>query len=335
LGFLMPLAGLQLLPFLTVLGVLLIIFLGVGVLRHLAPLAIGCLVGAASLVLSTLALGVWHGFRDSVRVAGGVGLSLPNSFVGYLVDTGSEAVRAFLGDLSALGIALCMMFAALIGLTTQRGGWRSPEGFGLTVTVTVPLALAAAGRFFSYYTWMVFIPCAICSFVILEQWLDTAPLRHLTGRRSMIGAFWGVLVLAAMVGLPLRLVRTVVEWHARDYTCVQSLVRNQVGPTDWVYCTYSAYYPAKDFAEHVFLPPYRHVMRPDEKARISVLVVVPNESAEVRTFIGGEWREVGDRLAARELTPAFGMLQKAFFGQATTGYRLTVLRRVSDLGEMR
>jgi hypothetical protein len=40
-------------------------------------------------------------------------------------------------------------------------------------------------------------------------------------------------------------------------------------------------------------------------------------------------------LAARELTPAFGMLQKAFFGQATTGYRLTVLRRVSDLGEMR
>jgi hypothetical protein len=141
--------------------------------------------------------------------------------------------------------------------------------------------------------------------------------------------------LAVAVGLPLRLTRTVTEWGARDYAPVESLVRAHLGPTDWAYCTFSAYYPAKDVAEVVFLPSYSRVMRPDEKGRIGVLVVAPNESAEVRTFIGGEWREVGDRLAARELTPAFGMLQKAFFGQATAGYSLTVLRRVTDTAGVR
>lgn len=335
LGFLMPLAGLQLLPFLTVLGVLLIIFLGVGVLRHLAPLAIGCLFGTASLVLSALALGVWQAFRESVRVLGGIGFSPSQAFLGQLAGKGSAMVWAFLSDLSALGVVLCMALAASVALMTRQFRWRSPEVFGLTVAVAVPLGLAVTGKFVSYYSWMVFLPSAVCCFMVFEGWLDTAPVRGLTARRLLTGSFGGLLGLAVAVGLPLRLTRTVTEWGARDYAPVESLVRAHLGPTDWAYCTFSAYYPAKDVAEVVFLPSYSRVMRPDEKGRIGVLVVAPNESARVQALIGGEWREVGDRLAARELTPAFGMLQKAFFGQATTGYRLTVLRRVSDLGEMR
>jgi hypothetical protein len=335
IGLLLPFAGLQLIPFVMLLCVLLGFFLGAARLRPTIAFGLGCAFGATLLVLGPLFLGLWGGFCRSVLALAGPGLPQQGRFLSYLLGKAASGWWALEHDLSALCVIVCLGLAVAVGLSAHDLNFRSPGVVGLTIALALPPVMSLAGRFPAYYSWMVFVPGTVCGVMVLERWLGTPPVGGLTACRVLLASFGGLLGLAVVVGLPLRLTRAVAEWSARDYAQVESLVRTHVGAGDWVYCTYSAYYPAKDVAEVVFLPPYRRVMRRDEKARITTLVVAPNEAAEAQALIGGEWREVGVSLAGRKLTPAFEELQSKLFGQAAYRYNLTMLRRVVERAKMR
>jgi len=138
-----------------------------------------------------------------------------------------------------------------------------------------------------------------------------------------------LLATAATVGLPLRLARTLAEWRDRDYAPVEGFVTAGLRPEDHVYVSFAAYYPAKRIAEVVFLPPYRRMMRPEEKAGVTVLVVAPREAGDAQTFMGGAWREVA-RLGHGQVMTVVDRLQLRIFGQATAKYDLATYRRQEE-----
>ena len=101
LAALAPWAGLQLLPYLGLLGLLVLLLRGKAAIADVVTVGLGCLAGFVCLAAFLLENGVWHEFLKSVSILSGVGRSLAEriatAFVAPFTEPSSVLVLAALG----------------------------------------------------------------------------------------------------------------------------------------------------------------------------------------------------------------------------------------------
>jgi hypothetical protein len=169
-----------------------------------------------------------------------------------------------------------------------------------------------------YYFYLVFIPlsiglCSLLSDQNRPSWVHNTVL---------IGT-----ILVCLVGWPLRMAIVALEWQSRDYQPVRDLVSQNIRPGEWVFCDFSAYFPAKKIANELFFPTrgtyYRATQ--SDKQKITTCIIHPEDIDDVRTHIGGSWKKIG--AAYKSPPPPFN-----WFGlrssHASHLYDLVVYKRV-------
>ena len=239
LAALVPLAGLQLIPYLGFMALFTLLVRGRSALPDLLAAACGGLAGLVTFWMLLQENGVWPEFLKSVSILGGARRSIAARLANAIHAPFSEPSSIVL--LALLGLCL----AAAWKRADAR--LRTLAGSGLIVGILVPCLMAFAGKYMRYYSWMAFIPMAACV-AAQFQTVRTIPIL-----RSAVPS---LVLLACAVGLPARLAITCLEWDLRAPEPVDQLVAENIRRTDWVYSEFEAYYPAKKAAEVLFLPPY-------------------------------------------------------------------------------
>jgi hypothetical protein len=316
-SFLVPWAGLQLLPYLALLGLLLLAVRGRAVLVDLMLIGAGAILGLGSLAMFFIENNVWGEFLKSVSILAGARRPITSRL--------AAAVAAPFTEPSS--ILLLAALAAGLAAVLRRGDFRlrSPVGVGLLAGVLVPMVLAITGKYARYYCWMAFLPMAASVASELQ--------------RDRLGVFrplvLSLLVLACLVGLPARMALTCREWTLRDPKAVDQVVTAAIRPTDWVYSEYEAYYPAKRAAAALFLPPYAGLI-PEmdgsgivpafsaaERDAVDLLILKPSSEERTLRYFGGLWSLVGRYSAAEsQKVKTTGVL-----GRGSQPYEIRIYRR--------
>jgi hypothetical protein len=318
IAMLVPWSGLQLLPFLALLGGIVVFVRPRAALVSLCATGAGSLAGLASLAAFFAANGVWWEFLKSATILSGARRSLAARLVAGSQAPFTEPSSILLMIVLGLGLIAVIRRGALRP--------RSPLVVGLLFGVLVPCLLAMAGKYARYYCWMASIPMAAC---VAAEWQAgrLMPVRKLV---------LPLLVLACLAGLPARLGITLLEWHQRDPAPVEAVVARNVHPTDHVYCEYEAYYPAKQTAAVLFLPPFAGLtpemegieppLSAADRDSIDLLILKPATEEKSLQFFGGRWRLVERYSALGDSDRSFGLMA----GRGSKPYDLRVYRRERD-----
>ena len=297
LGALFPFAGLQLVAFAGIFCLTLVLASRLKYLKESCAIAAGMAAGAVGVYALYASHGVWSDFLGSLRMSRSMGGSgLPKDPSLYLLF--AAGVMLAIGEL-------------------RRGTFRpgSPLGFGLLVGVAVPGGMMAIGHFPTYYSWMAYIP--------LSAGVLSSP-RALTLKGAHAVAATALILLACAVGLPLQVASAVNFWRVRDYGRVEAYVNSLIRADDWIYCEPAAYYPSTRRSRNVFLRTY-FAMTPEEKARISILIVPPREAPTDMARLGGTWTRVGSPLTSGHA--GFLGLSSRLGDKLTWNYELEAWRR--------
>ncbi|MGH9959942.1 MAG: hypothetical protein ACREBC_22935 [Pyrinomonadaceae bacterium] len=300
----------------AILTSILLAYLGRQFLREFLSINAGVALGIVSLTLMLWTSGVFDAFVAYAFP------SVKSGAVGSAVSvTETFTHKNKLPKDPSLMLLLLALWA--IGYRRMREGGmavRSVLSFGIAVSILVPTVLLAVAKFPTYYTWMAFIPVGICVMSALPEGV---------GNRRGRSFIWSCIVVACLVGTPFQLAVTHYDREDRDYSKVERLIEDEVTGRDWVYTEFAGYYAAKQRGEIVFLPPYLGVLSPEEKKRLSVLILSPANAEEVIGTIGGEWRREGD-----EIHPMLKSLWERIFGSLPAmglldyKYHLSVWKRV-------
>ncbi len=326
LGVLMPWAGLQLLPLLAVGGVLLVVYAGRKVLTSALAIWAGAALGVAALAWFYVSHGVLGRFWLSIRQHTSTG------FFGWLARGELRHSNLVPKDFSFM-----VMFAfAIVLLIWNRMDGRNYQSapnenesqspatakarkvmaFALIYTIVLTVALIFSGKFPTYYGWMTYVPLCVCVCMALDE------MRPGGTRRLVCGIF---LAGAAGISLALHGVTAADDWCDRNYANVEKVVRENVTGTDWMYGEFSTYYAAKRTAARTFMPLYLPAFLPDEKERITVLVIAPKNLNEVTNVIGGNWISTGKGFAPKRR--GFWAARRNMGFLSTQNYELEVYRR--------
>jgi hypothetical protein len=319
-----PVTGIQLLPYVGILMGLFLLFFGRRVLTQFVPIGIGLLVGLTGLYAVSKTLGLWGAYllHFNATSSGELVNHASPSWTSLLQIAASRLSHPhgenYLGDYSADLIVGCLVLMGFWLLWKRRFRFRSAIGFGVATAVSIPLVMGGLlDRYTTAYMWMGAVPLGVCVVMAAEKICrEYAPINL----RLVCG---GLLLAACCVGLPLRLLVIGMEWRQRDYAQVETFVTQTISSNDWVYCDFPAYYPAKTTAAMVFLPTYQ--LSKEDKAKINVLVIDPDDRTSVVKNIGGNWAATGAALdsgaAPNRKTSCFRIRGSAKL------YRLAVLRR--------
>ncbi len=310
LGAALPWMGLQLLPMLAVAGVLLVVFAGRENALRLAVAWAGAACGLAGVVAFYKYHGVWEAFVKSVGQHTGSG------FFGLLLGGNFRHSNLTPKDFSFI---LLFAFAALLALHQWRRGefkLRSPLGFGIIFSVVLTAALLVSGKFPTYYGWMTYVPLSVCVCAGLSS-MSTMGVQC-AGLRLLLAA-------TLLIGIGPHLAAAASDWSDRNHQRVERLIRDNTSSADWIYCDYGAFYASKLHGAKAFAPTYLAAIQPEEKSKITALVIHPRHFNEVTNVLGGVWIPTG-----AELVPAreglFGTDWRGGF-LAMQNYRFTVYRR--------
>ena len=310
-----PWAGLQLLPYLALLGLLVLLLRGQAALADVLTVGLGCLAGVVCLAAFLLENGVGHEFLKSVSILSGTGRSI--------AERVASALTAPFTEPSSILVLSALVLILVSALRSGDCRLRSSLAAGLLAGFLIPCCLALAGKYARYYCWMAFIPMAACVASEIQS-----------GRaRPVFVLVMPLLLLACAAGLPARLAVTCREWGLRDPLPVDQIVAEQVRPTDWVYSEYEAYYPAKKTAAVLFLPPYAGLV-PDmkgrqpalsaaERERVDLLILKPSTEQQTLQFFGGRWSLVGHYAAAGSSRWHIA----AVLGRGSSPYEIRMYRR--------
>ncbi len=267
-GVAFPFAGLQLAAFAVVFCALLLLFTRFKWLRECFALGAGIGAGGVGLLAFYSANGVWSDFvatfHYSVHIVTG---SLPKDPSFFLL----------------------LVPALLAGLWQwQNGRLRlgSPLVFGLIASIWIPVLMKIIGRFPTYYSWMAYLPLAVGFATVGGEIFQSGS----KVRRATLATLAS---LPCLVGLPMQLGSTFWFWQERDYRAIEALVEQHVRPTDWVYSDPEAYYAVKPRAAGVCLSSYEAV-RPEENARITVMILRPEHAEGTRLRLGGNWKRAAE-----------------------------------------
>jgi hypothetical protein len=319
LAALIPWAGLQLIPYIAILSLLLLVLRGRDAISDVAAVVAGGILGSLTLAVFFMEHGVWNDFLIACTIQSGARLTIAQRL--------GRGIAAPLVDPSAVLLLVALVIVATASIVRCEGRRRSAAAVGVLVGAGVPCAMGVLGRYTCYYSWMAFIPMAAALASTFE--------RPRVGR-FVQGTAVAIAILACGVGLPARLLVVWFEWDLRDTGRVEKFVTSHLRPTDQVFSIYEAYYPAKASAKGVVLPAYigepfapdapSGAITHDERERINVLILKPECVERSLRFFGGQWRQVarykGDSLGR------IALLERLKFGSKP--YDIIIYRRHSS-----
>jgi hypothetical protein len=169
----------------------------------------------------------------------------------------------------------------------------------------VPPTILIMGRYPFYYTWMSLSLLLVGCFVGFQK---------IPGRWRLVLA--SLMIGAILVtGLPRTLV--VEGWPNRDrQQRIREFINQHIEPSDWVYGEHEAYYACIAVASEFFTLSYSGgrglpVFPEDQRAKLSKLVLYPDQFEAAVKKVGGRWRQVGEmpgsmRVYARETAETKG-----------------------------
>jgi hypothetical protein len=191
--------------------------------------------------------------------------------------------------------------------------------FGLLSSTIIPVIFVSLAKFPTYYTWMVFVPAAVC----VCSTLATMRIGRLTTRAIGTG-----LALACLAGLPLQLMAVSYDWQDRDHARVVETIAADLTKDDWVLCESQAYFAVKPTAARVFLADYIELMTSDEKRQVTVLIGSEETVREWCSTLGGEWRASPRRIVPQRMTIVERITGKNMnVGLIGEKYNLAIYRR--------
>ena len=285
LAALIPWAGLQLIPYIAIMSLLLVVLRRRHAIPDVSAVVAGGILGSLTLAAFFMGHGVWNDFLAACTIQSGTRLTMAQRL--------GRAIGAPLVDPSAVLLLAALVIAATASIIRSEGRGRWVPAVGVLLGAGLPCAMGLLGRYTCYYSWMAFIPMSAA----FARTIETPNV----GRFAK-GTVFAVALLACGVGLPARLLVVWFEWDLRDTAKVDKFVASQLRPTDQVYSIYEAYYPAKSLAKGVMLPAYigepiapdspPGAITRDERKRVNVLILKPDCVESSLRFFGGEWRQV-------------------------------------------
>jgi hypothetical protein len=329
-GCLMPVSGLQLIPYVGLLFLLVFAYEGKKAIPPLFILGAG--IAAGSIALCSFyyvnhLTGVMATIIETRRVHH---LAQLASFHGEPTFSGQimiKARRIFGNQVGDYGLGPTL--AALLVLLCDPRIWSDKKLRILALTaIAASFAIVSALEIFlhylQYYHWMNYIIAALIVFIILGRSWQRLKL-HTKYLVSLL------LLASVLGGLPLRLFLGAAFGQAREYAMAQALIKENVKPTDIVFSDFMGYIPLKQTGCLVFVPSYVQVMREEEKRSVNVLVLDPfNFDGYSKPFTeSGKWKKVA--VLASQPT-AWGRLVQKFFRNYTKqptscGYAITIMRK--------
>jgi hypothetical protein len=302
-GTLVPWSGLQLAAFAVILALLVAIWWPREALRLFLPLGIGIALGLIALLAFYAANGSLYN-------------SIVATFGSYHTILGQVAQLVLLHDVRSFNhfrqlpvLLPAVVFqerstvfvaagAVLLFFSLRRLGGTAAfkaSRFAVAAAFGIPLLMELAGKYSLYYTWMGLLTVGIATVASLA----TSP--HSPALLPARGLAIGCIVLAILVGLPMQLARAYEERGARDYDAVRAYVRTQVAPGDWVYISEPPYFAVVERgAVPVFAQYATSRLAPgipeDQRQRIKLMIVRPDELKDAIERLGGSWRQSGPPL---------------------------------------
>ena len=327
IGSLVPWAGLQLVAFTVILAVL----IGVGwprpAVRLFLPLGVGMGLGFIALLGFYVAEGSLYGF-------------LASTFGSFHTITGQIAQHVLMNDprsprhfLQLPSLLLAVVFedrssvflaagAILMLISLRRSSDTiafKASRFAATASFGIPILMELAGQYWLYYAWMGLLTAGIALVVSLGTSPPSPAL--LPARRLAIGCIG----LALVVGLPLQLAKAYGERGARDYDTLRAYVRARVSAGDWVLVTPQAYFAVAELGalpvvENYASGPLAPRIPEDQRGRIKLLIVHPDDVEAVVGRLGGSWKPSGAAFSPPRAT-------RLTWGESEKSYQLVAYRR--------
>lgn len=278
IGAMTPWAGLQLVVFCAVMGLLVLVCFRGRFRGEVLSLACGVASGLAGLYLWLTATGGFASFQRSVLALSSAG--------GAVSKRLSGTIEGAVGELSSQ-VLLAGMIPLLVWFVYKKQ--KAPAlilGRTLFLGITVTILVGFTGKAPIYYGWMRYLPLVIGLVTLFEHLglqAAAATSGAPAGAASAHRALRRVLVAAATVAMlpfPLRIGHAVRQWDARDPRHVHDFADTHLRPDDTAYASNVAYYATKPRVEKIYLPSYRDMLTPEELGSVDVLLLDRPNSAE-------------------------------------------------------
>jgi len=291
---LLPAAGLQNVPFIAAVFLVVLLIGGWRLLPDMIIVGAGIIVGVAAIagvlqyehVLSRVFrfTFVLHGYgpkggnpaTDPLRVVAEPGFPL------------KELVSVKGREFPSLVLLLGLAGAALI--TPIFRGDRSARRLAIAAVlcaIVIPITMHVAGHFPAYYAWMMFLPTLVCFCACLDR------LVKLPGSRAGL-ILASTAALLTCYGLPGHLTKAILQWKQNDPQAIARFVKSVARPSDVIYCNASYYFAAKETTPDVMTLEYRDAMSPAERDSVSLILFNPADVDVVTKWLGGRWKETGE-----------------------------------------
>jgi hypothetical protein len=328
IGSLVPWAGLQLAAFAVVLALLIGVWWPRPALRIFLPLGAG-------MGLGLIALLGFYAANDSLYEF------IVSTFGSYHTILGQIAQLALQHDARSLNhfrqlpallpavvfeerSSVFLATAAILLFISLR---HAPDTvafkasrLAVAAAFVIPIAMELAGKYSLYYTWMSFLTVGIA--VVASLGISPRAPALLPARRLAIGCIG----LALIVGLPLQLARAYAERDARDYDALRAYVRARVAPGDWVYVTEPPYFAVVEQGAVAVLAQYgtgrlAPGIPEDQRRRIKLLIVRPDEAKDAIERLGGSWVPSGPPFSPPRATRLTAGEREDGYGYRLVAYR--------------
>ncbi len=161
LAALIPWAGLQLIPYVAMMSLMLLVLRGRDAFRDIAAVFAGGLLGSLTLAAFFMEHGVLNDFLDACRIQSGTRLSITQRLL--------RAITAPSVDPSSVLLLVALVVVATASIIRCQGRRRQAAVVGVLVGAALPCAMGLVGRYTCYYSWMAFIPMAAAFATAFER----------------------------------------------------------------------------------------------------------------------------------------------------------------------
>jgi len=304
-----PLAGVNLLPYVALLSGLCVLMFGRRYLRELAFLGLGLAIGGSFLymlyatnqvahVILTSAGG--HALHDVVDKTAAVRDGDAQNKVLYTLTHLPLMLALRLKDLptwythdrSYVLLALFVVGSAIHAWRKRRLPRVSLLTFGAAAALLVPFGLGLARNYPFYYSWMSLIPLAVTAGALVsERFRAPGPVWQRAGVVALV-------VAAAYWGMPQRIVQMQQEGRlGAPFQRLEAFLAANTQPGDCAYADFEPYYGLIARTRYTLLPTYKDVISPQERSELSLIVVRQQNSDAALAVAGGPagtWRKTAE-----------------------------------------
>ncbi|MET0385652.1 MAG: hypothetical protein ABW321_06820 [Polyangiales bacterium] len=299
-----PLAGVNLLPYVVLMSGLCVLGFGKQYLREIASIALGVLLGALFLYMLYVTNQVAH----VILVSAG-GHALHDVVDKTAAVRSGDAKHKVLYTLLHLPLMLVQRlkdlpgwythdrsFIVLASLALGSAWWARRRGTlrraslamaGAAVALSVPFVLGLARNYPFYYSWMALLPLS----VVCAGWFSRLFEQRAVLWQRMAAAAW--LAFAAYWGMPQRVTAMSQEVrYGSPYRQLDAFLAAHVKPEDCAYADFESYYGLVARTRYTLFPTYEDAMSDVERRELSLLAVRQENAAHAQQIVGGGWQKI-------------------------------------------